>query len=146
MKAFRSDKQQNALPSLSSIGDGGFTLFEIVLALGIFLSSMAALSQLPSNGMRAAVLAQRQTEAMVRCESKLSEVMAGVEAQRATTNVAFPDDPKWVWRMNVRESQFPGVLLLEVRVSHWEQRSVAATTAMLQCFARDRSAHDEVRR
>ena len=56
-----------------------FSLLEVLLALGIFLTAFVALSQLSSNGMNAAVEARLTTNAILRCESKLAELVAAVE-------------------------------------------------------------------
>ena len=57
----------------------GLTLLEIVLSLAIFFGALAILSQLSWNGARAAVQARLKTQAIIRCEAKLAEVLAGAE-------------------------------------------------------------------
>ena len=55
----------------------GLTLLEIVLAIAIFFGSMAALSQLAWNGTRASVQARLKSQATIRCDAKLNEVLTG---------------------------------------------------------------------
>ena len=60
-----------------------FSLLEVLLALGIFLTAFVALSQLSSNGMNAAVEARLRTKAILRCESKLAEIVAAWHSPQA---------------------------------------------------------------
>ncbi|MDB5339359.1 MAG: hypothetical protein JWN70_4978, partial [Planctomycetaceae bacterium] len=52
----------------------GLTLFEVLIALVIFVGAMAAIGQLVANGVRAALQARFQTQAAMMCEAKLAEV------------------------------------------------------------------------
>ena len=61
----------------------GLTLFELLLALAIFLASLAALAHSCwTSGSRAAAQAKLQTEAILRCESKLGELVSGITADQ----------------------------------------------------------------
>ena len=73
------------------------TLFEVLLALAIFVGAMAGLGQLIANGVRGAVQAKLQTEAILRCEAKLAEMASGAEVFQAVNHTPFPDDPAWMW-------------------------------------------------
>ena len=57
----------------SSSTKRGFTLFEVLLALAIFAVSLAAIGQMMSNGLRGAVQARLQSQAVLRCQAKLAE-------------------------------------------------------------------------
>ena len=85
----------------------GLTLLEIVLALAIFCGSMVALAQLASNGSRAAVHARLKTQATIRCEAVLNEVLAGIHPMQSTSGAQFPDNVKWSWSMVVTPSSHP---------------------------------------
>ena len=68
----------------------GFTLLEVIISLAIFVSAFAAFSQLFTLGSRAAVQAALQTQAAVRAEAKMAEVVAGVELfEAAAKPVSF---------------------------------------------------------
>ena len=62
---------------------GGFTLLEVLVSLSIFLVAYAALAQLYTTGSKAAIAAALETQAVLRCESKLAELIAGVESLEA---------------------------------------------------------------
>src|SRR5579871_6173517 len=93
---------------------GGMTLFEVLLALTIFAGSAAVIGQLLSAGVRGALHARAHTEAVLRCESKLGEVIAGVQAFQAANDVPFPDDPDWSWSMTINNGPHQNLLLVEV--------------------------------
>jgi general secretion pathway protein I len=104
--------------ALRSIKRRGLTLFEVVLALAIFLAALAALSQLTTNGVRAAMRARLQTQAIIRCESKLAEVIAGVEAFDPVASQRFVDDPRWIWSLSITPTEHPDLIDLEVTVAY----------------------------
>jgi general secretion pathway protein I len=75
----------------------GLSLLEVLLSLAIFLVAMTGLSQLIANGVRASLRAKLETEAILRCESKLAEIVAGAEMFQSVSETPFPDDSAWVW-------------------------------------------------
>jgi general secretion pathway protein I len=115
----------------------GLTLLEIVIALTIFFGALAALSQLAWNGSRAAVQARLKTQAIVRCEAKLAEVLAGIEPMQPKSKVPFPDDSKWTWSLNVTESNYPELLQIEVTAAHSGNNSLANVAFTLNRWMRD---------
>jgi general secretion pathway protein I len=117
----------------------GLTLLEIILALTIFFGAMAALSQLSWSGSRSAIQARLKTQAIIRCEAKLAEVLAGAESLQPKTNVAFPDDPKWTYSVSIGESQFPDLLAVQVMVAHSGGSSLANVQFTLNRWMRDPS-------
>ena len=96
----------------------GLTLLEIVLSLGIFCGALAALSQLAWSGTRATVQARLKTQAVIRCEAKLNEVLAGIGAMVARSNTPFPDDSHWTWSQIVVPSSHPELVQIDLTVSH----------------------------
>ena len=117
----------------------GLTLLEIILALTIFFGAMAALSQLAWSGSRAAIQARLKTQAIVRCEAKLAEVLAGIEALGPKSNVAFPDDSKWTYSVSIGDSPFPDLLQVQVTVGHTGNNSLANVQFSLNRWMRDPS-------
>lgn len=93
----------------------GISLFEVVLSLSIFLGAVVALSQLTNNGMNTAVAARLQTQAVLRCESKLAELVAGIEPLEDVTDQPFDDDENWMWSLATTTG--PHADLLNVTVS-----------------------------
>lgn len=83
----------------------GFTLLEVIVSLSIFVAAFAALSQLFSLGAQAAVDAALQTQAAVRAEAKMAEVVAGIESFEAAEETPFEDDPNWSWSLELNVSE-----------------------------------------
>ena len=117
----------------------GLTLLEIVLALAIFFGSLAALSQLAWNGTRAAVQARLQTQATIRCEAKLNEVLAGAEAMQSVSSAPFPDNPSWTWSQQVTSSSHPELVQIDLTVSHRGTSRLANIDVTLRRWSRSQS-------
>ncbi len=116
----------------------GLTLFEVVLSLGIFLGALAAVGQLISSGSRAAVQAQLRTQAILRCESKLAEVLAGVETIETVAEMPFDDQADgWTWSLDVAEGPHADLLELEVTVAHTGQNRLGNVSYTLKRYVRD---------
>jgi uncharacterized membrane protein YgcG len=108
------------------------------VALAIFMASIAAIGQLVSTGVRSAVQARLQSQAVIRCESKLGEIVSGVLPLRsAATNVPFPDDSSWNWSVAVSSGPHEGLFIVEVTVAH-----PSTTVAGNQTFALRRLVRD----
>lgn len=115
----------------------GLTLLEVLLSLGLFLGALAALSQLWYGGVRASVQARLSTQAILRCESKLNEVVAGAVPLLSTTDTPFEDDSTWTWSLQVLPDSHANVLLLIVNVSHPGQGGLSASGYQLSRLLRD---------
>ena len=97
----------------------GLTLLEVLISLAIFLGALTAISQLISIGSRAALQAQMRTQAIIKCQSKLSEVLAGVQPMESVSLVAFEnDDDNWKWSLNVEPGDYENLLKLLVTVQY----------------------------
>lgn len=96
----------------------GLTLLEVVLSMAILFGSLAVLSQLAWNGSRAAVQGQLKTQAVLRCEALLAEVVAGAVPLQSTSQAAFSDDSRWTWSLTVGETSYPELMLVEVTVAY----------------------------
>jgi type II secretion system protein I len=94
------------------------TLFEVLLALAIFAGAAAAIGQLLASGVRGALHARAQTEAVLRCESKLAEVIAGAQGFQSTSDAPFPDDPNWSWSLSISNAQQQNLLIVEVTTKY----------------------------
>lgn len=60
-------------------GRRAFSLLEVLIATALFLGALAVLGQLVSLGMRSAERTRTLAAAQLACESKLAEIIAGVE-------------------------------------------------------------------
>lgn len=115
----------------------GLTLFEVLLSLGLFLGALAVLSQLWFGGVRASVQSQLRTQAIMRCESKLNEVVAGVLPLQSVSDTPFEDDPNWQWNMQVLPGPHEDVWLVVVNVSHPGQGGLSSAGHQLTRLIRD---------
>lgn len=114
-----------------------FTLLEVVLSLGLFFGALAALSQLTWNASRAAVQSRLKTQAVILCESKLNEIVAGIEPLSDQSNVAYVDDPNWTWSLVIVPTDYAELLQLEVTVSHTAGSSLGNVSQTLKRWFRD---------
>jgi general secretion pathway protein I len=115
----------------------GMTLLEVVLALAIFFGAMAALAQLTWNGTRAALQARFKAQAVIRCETKLAELVSGVEPLQSQSNIPFPDDSAWTWSAMISPGSFPELVLIDVRVQRSASNSLGNTEFGISRWMRD---------
>lgn len=115
----------------------GMTLFEVLLALAIFVGSMAAISQIISGGLRGAVQGRLQSLAVIRCQSKLSELVAGSIPFQATGATPFADDVAWSWSLTLQPTQQADLHLVEVTVTHESQNPAGRASFTLRRMLRD---------
>ena len=115
----------------------GLTLLEVLLALALFLGAMTVLSQLWNGGVRASVQARLQTQAVLRCESKLNEAIAGAVPLQTTPETPFEDDPSWSWRMTVDSDPQTNLLKVTVESLHPGQGGLSNASHQLVRFVRD---------
>lgn len=110
---------------------------EVVIALGIFIGALAALSQLSNNGISAAVQSRLLTHAILRCESKLNEVAAAVEPLQAIDGQPFEDDENWNWSLTSNPGPHADLLLVTVTVKYFKQNDMASTSYSISRLIRD---------
>lgn len=115
----------------------GFTLFEVLISLAIFLTALAALSQLVSTGVQASSRARLETQAILRCESKMAEVLAGVEPLETLAATPFEDDPSWTWSLEIGAGPHVDLLELNVTVSHTGVSDLATVSYSMSRYIRD---------
>ena len=97
----------------------GMTLLEVLVSLAIFLLSLVAIGRLISLSSERAREVQLQGEAMLLCQSKMAEFVAGVEQLSSQSDVAFAEDPTstWVWSADCNQGQVANLWTVQVRVS-----------------------------
>ena len=90
----------------------GLTLYEVVLSLAIFVVALAAISQILNVGARSASEARLRSEAIVRCDSKMAEVVARVVPLKPVIDSEFEDDPsgRWKWGLELLPGPHPALL------------------------------------
>jgi type II secretion system protein I len=77
----------------------GFSLLEVILALAILAGAIAILSESARHALQNAGIARDLARAQLLCESKLSEIVAGMTSTDSTTGTfdtgVDPNDPDW---------------------------------------------------
>ena len=112
-------------------------MFEVVISLGLFIAALAALSQLSSNGMNAAVQSRLLTHAVLRCESKINEIAAAVEPLTSINELPFEDDTNWNWSLQSEAGPHADLLLVTVTVKYFNQNDISSTSFAMSRLMRD---------
>ena len=113
------------------------TLFEVMLALAIFLGAFAAIAQVIDLGRQASGEGQLENEAVLRGQTKLAEVISGVESTSAVEGQAFDDDPNWTWGLTVGDGPQADVLAVAVKIEHVRPSGTVDAAFILNRFVRD---------
>ena len=138
MRRLRTATKASSRPKRS-----GLSLLEVVLAITIFVGAVTALSQLSTNGMTAAVQGRLDTQAFMRCESKLAEVSAAIEPLEDISDQAFQDDEDWTWSLSTSGGPHADVLFLEVTVNYNGQSDLSSTSVSLSKLIRDPAVFED---
>jgi type II secretion system protein I len=93
----------------------GINLLEVLVALGIFLGSLAVLSQLVSMGADRAAQVRLQSRGAQLCQSKLNEVVSGVQ-QLSSDSGSFDEAPEWNWTLDCEQGDVPNLWNVTVTV------------------------------
>jgi len=120
----------------------GLTLFEVLLSLAIFATAMAAIGQLISNGVRGSVESQLQTEAVIRCQTLLADMLISGESITAGQG-QFQDDSSWTWESEVSTTDVTGLDLVSLTVTHPADDNIGQVSFTLTRFHRDPLAIDD---
>jgi len=97
-----------------------FTLLEIIISVAIFLGGLAAIMQGLAIGQRSELSARLQSEAVLRCEAKMGEIICGATEPTSSQGNRFNDDEigNWEWSSEVAEAGTAGLLQVTVLVEH----------------------------
>lgn len=134
-------------PGLSVHQRDGLTLLEVVLTLAIFVGAMAVLSQLISTGHRAALDSRMQTQAVIRAEAQMNEVIADPSLMVSTSGMSFTEEynpaalGQWNWSLDVQSwDQNTNLLQLELTVAHLTTGGKQNANYTLRRYVRDPQA------
>ncbi len=111
------------------------SLLEVVIALAIFAGSIAAIGQLIATGVRGAVQARLQSQAILRAETKMAEIVAGTTP--LTGGGTFPDDPSWTWSVVTSAGAHEGLYAVDVTAAHASASVGGNQSYVLRRFVRD---------
>ena len=115
----------------------GLTLFEVLLALAIFMGSMVVLGQLLSTGVRGALRAKLETEAIFRAESKLGEITAGALPFEAVSSEVETDSEDWRYSVDIEQGPSDQLFVVTVTSTHPGQTSSSDVSFSLSRLVRD---------
>ena len=117
----------------SSNGRRGLSLLEVILALAILGGAMVVLSQLINIGHTAAIDARDLSEAQILCDTKVSEVTAGIIPSSAVSAADITEAPGWQYSLTVDKASIEGLLVVDCTVSQDpSQFSVPATYRLVR--------------
>lgn len=95
----------------------GLSLLEVILALAILGMAVAILGELVHMATRSAADARELTRAQLLCESKMAEIVLGVEPLQPLSFTPLQLDPDWLYAIDVQPSAFdPSLLVVRVTV------------------------------
>ena len=100
---------------------GGFSLLEVILALAILTGAIAVLGELARLGLDNARLARDVSLAQLLCESKLTEITAGIITPDPISKAPFDTvidstEPAWVYSIDLAPVDEQGLVAVRVTV------------------------------
>lgn len=102
------------------MGRRGLSLLEVMISVAIFLGALTAIMQLLNSGQQSEISARLSTEAVLRCEAKMAEIVSGIEEAVSSDDQKFPDDEigNWQWSAEVGNGGATSLLKITVTVEH----------------------------
>jgi general secretion pathway protein I len=135
-----SEYEKSGLSSarrVNSADRSGVTLLEVLLATAIFMGSLTAILQVMRVGHDSRLSAKLDSEAALRCESLLGELVAGITPLTSESNQPFTDSENWRYSVTVEEGPGDSLLLVSVRVEHVIAEQLPNSTFTLVRLMRD---------
>jgi len=98
----------------------GLSLLEVLISVAIFLGSMTVIMFALNSGQRSEISARLQSEAVLRCEAVMGEIVSGVQEATASEDNSFEDDEtgNWKWNAQVMSTGGNGLMQITVIVEH----------------------------
>jgi len=117
----------------------GLSLLEVLISVAIFLGALTAIMQLLNSGQQAEVSARLKTEAVLRCETKMAEIVCGIEKTVSTEEQKFPDDEigNWQWSAEIGNGNATSLLKITVTVEHLPDGKIPNAAFTLTRYMRD---------
>lgn len=117
----------------------GLTLLEILISTAIFMGALSAIMVALNLGQNSEIAARLQSEAVLRCESVMGEIVSGVQEMTSSQGNTFDDDETgyWSWTAEVTDAGATGLLQITVLVEHRPGGETANASFSLVRYARD---------
>jgi general secretion pathway protein I len=97
----------------------GLTLFEVIVAMAIFLISLVPIYQLITLATDRAIDVKMSARTSQLCQSKMSEVIIGVQALDGSGAYAdYPDQKDIQWKMESSKMGADGLYMVQVWVKY----------------------------
>jgi len=96
----------------------GLSLLEVILSTAIFLGALTAIMSVLQVGHRSRIEAVLTADGVLRCETIMSELIAGVRPLASSGSETFEDDPKWFWTATVSDQGSTSLMKVDVTVEH----------------------------
>jgi prepilin-type N-terminal cleavage/methylation domain-containing protein len=87
----------------------GFTLIEVILALAIFVGSVAVLSRLLIVGTEFSEIAEFEAQAWLLAESRWAELESGIRSLGETGPFPVEEYPGWEWGFESTATELPSL-------------------------------------
>ncbi len=96
----------------------GLSLLEVVIAVAILAGALSVLSEVVRRGSQAATRANFEQQALIRCESVMNEVLAGLVELTTLEAQPFFDDESWTYDVIVNGPDELSLVELTTCVQH----------------------------
>ncbi|MFO1040137.1 MAG: hypothetical protein U0941_00040 [Planctomycetaceae bacterium] len=98
----------------------GLSLLEVLISVAIFLGALTVIMFALNTGQRSEIAARLQSEAVLRCEAVMGEIVSGVSEATSSDGNKFTDDEEgnWEWSAKVTDGGVTGLLQVTVVVEH----------------------------
>ncbi|MFO0944692.1 MAG: prepilin-type N-terminal cleavage/methylation domain-containing protein [Planctomycetota bacterium] len=96
----------------------GFSLLEVLVALAIFVGSVAALSRLVLLGVENAEYSRWQAEAMMIAECRLAELQSGILTVNSVGTYPSTEAVGWQWTMSATSEALTGLYRVQFEIKN----------------------------
>jgi hypothetical protein len=87
------------------------------MAMGILLGCVIVLTELAAIGRAHATDAEALAKAQLLCQTRLNEMLAGVQPVMPVQNRAMDDEPGWEYSVEIDAAPYPGLTAIRVVVA-----------------------------
>jgi type II secretion system protein I len=123
-----------------AVGDAGFTLIEVIVALTVIAFAFVGLLGLHNRNIAMIASDQDLTRATLLARQFITEMELAEFPEVGVQRGEFANAPGFVWEADVQDTELPSVRRVDLRVI-WDERNPNA--CQLVYFIRDRREADE---
>lgn len=118
----------------------GLTLLEVLISVSIFFASLTAIVQILNLGRNSEMMTRLQTEAVMRCESKMAEVISGAQELTSVSDELLENDGEtgtWNWSLESAGTETANLLQITVTVRYVNENDEEIVSFSLTRYMRD---------